>query len=64
MPFDIPSGAPISLDTAHKTIMAAVDEAKMRNWKIAVTVVDPAGNLVAHATMDSTQYGAIEVSQA
>jgi len=27
-------------------------------------VVDPAGNLVAHATMDGTQYGSVAISQA
>jgi len=63
MPFDVPYGAPINLDTAHKAIMAAVNEAKKHNWKLSITVVDPAGNLVAHATMDGTQYGSIEISQ-
>lgn len=64
MPFDVPYGTPISLDTAHKAIMAAAAEAKKHNWKFAISVVDPSGALVAHATMDGTQYGSIEVSQA
>ncbi len=63
MPFDIPYGTPINLDTAHKAIMAAAAEAKKHNWKMAITVVDPSGNLLAHATMDGTQYGSIEVAQ-
>ncbi len=64
MPFDIPYGAPIDLDNAQKAIMAAVAEAKKHNWKEAITVVGPAGQLVAHATMDNTQYASIEIAQA
>lgn len=64
MPFDIPYGTPIGLDDAHKAIIAAVNEAKKHNWKMSVSVVDPAGNLVAHATMDGTQYASIAISQA
>jgi uncharacterized protein GlcG (DUF336 family) len=64
MPFDIPYGAPISLDQANKAITAAAAEAKKHNWKMAITVVDPAGNVVAHATMDGTQYASIPIAQA
>jgi uncharacterized protein GlcG (DUF336 family) len=64
MPFDIPYGTPIALDTAQKAIMAAEAEAKKHNWKMAIAVVDPAGQLIAHATMDGTQYGSIEFAQA
>ncbi len=63
MPFDIPYGAPISMDVAHKAIAAAAAEAKKHNWKMSISVVDPAGNLVAHATMDGTQYASIAISQ-
>jgi uncharacterized protein GlcG (DUF336 family) len=63
MPFDIPYGTPIGLDLAHKGIIAAAAEAKKHNWKMSITVVDPSGNLVAHATMDGTQYGSIAISQ-
>jgi glc operon protein GlcG len=64
MPFDIPYGAPIDLDDAHKAIIAAVNEAKKHNWKMSITVVDPAGFVIAHATMDGTQYASIEISKA
>jgi glc operon protein GlcG len=64
MPFDIPYGTPISMDDAHKALMAAAAEAKKHNWKMSITVVDTAGNLVAHATMDGTQYASIVISQA
>jgi uncharacterized protein GlcG (DUF336 family) len=64
MPFDIPYGAPIGIDIAQKAIAAAAAEAKKHNWKMAISVVDPAGNLVAHATMDGTQYASIPIAQA
>ncbi|HEY3848135.1 MAG TPA: heme-binding protein [Acetobacteraceae bacterium] len=64
MPFDIPYGMSIDLDTAQKAITASINEAKKHNWKMAVTVVGPAGQLVAHATMDGTQYASIDISQA
>jgi glc operon protein GlcG len=64
MPFDIPYGTPIGMDQAHKAILAAVNEARKHNWKMSISVVDPAGSLVAHATMDGTQYGSIAISQA
>ncbi len=64
MPFDIPYGAPIAIELAQKAIAAAEAEAKKHNWKMSISVVDPAGNLVAHATMDGTQYASIAISQA
>jgi glc operon protein GlcG len=64
MPFDIPYGTPIDLDTAHKAILAAAAEAKKHNWKMAIAVVGPAGQLIAHATMDGTQYASIDIAQA
>src|SRR4051794_4471765 len=64
MPFDIPYGPPIDLTTAQKAIVAASAEAQRRNWKLAISVVGPGGDLVAHATMDGAQYGSIAVAQA
>ena len=49
---------------AQKAIWAAATEAKKHNWKMSISVVDPNGYLVAHATMDGTQYGSIAISQA
>jgi glc operon protein GlcG len=64
MPFDIPYGTPIGMDQAHTAIQAAVAEARKHNWKMAISVVDPAGNLVEHTTMDGTQYASIPIAQA
>lgn len=64
MPFDIPYGLSIGLDDAHKAVAAAAAEAKKHDWKMSITVVDPSGNLLAHATMDGTQIASIQISQA
>ena len=64
MPFDIPYGMTIDLDTAHKAITAAAAEARKHNWKMAISVVGPAGQLIAHATMDGTQNASIDIAQA
>lgn len=63
MPFDIPYGVPISLDRAEAAIQAAVAEAKKRDWKLVVSVVDSGGNLVAFQRMDGAILGSIAVSQ-
>ena len=63
MPFDVPYGAPISLERAEGAIAAALAEAKKHNWKLNVAVVDSGGNLVAFERMDGAQLASIEVSQ-
>ena len=44
--------------------MAAAAEAKKHNWKDGDRVVGPAGQLIAHATMDGTIYASIDIAQA
>jgi glc operon protein GlcG len=51
-PFDVPYGPPISLERAQAAVNAAVAEAKKRDWKMNVAVVDSGGNLVAFQRMD------------
>lgn len=63
MPFDVPYGAPISLDRAEVVITAAVAEAKKHDWKLNVSVVDSGGNLVAFQRMDGAQLASIQISQ-
>jgi|SRR5580698_1993837 glc operon protein GlcG len=63
MPFDVPYGAPISLDRAQAVIAAAIAEAKKRNWKLNVAVVDSGANLVAFQRMDGAQLASIAVSE-
>jgi glc operon protein GlcG len=63
MPFDIPYGAPISLERAEAAIAATVAEAKKRHWKLNVAVVDSGANLVAFQRMDGAQLASIAVSE-
>jgi glc operon protein GlcG len=63
MPFDIPYGTPINLETAKKAADAAFAEAKRRGWKMAITVVSPSGMLTYFEKMDDTQFISVEVSQ-
>lgn len=63
MPFDVPYGAPISLERAQVVLNTAVAEAKKRNWKMSCAVVDAGGNLVALQRMDNTQLASIQISE-
>jgi len=63
MPFDVPYGAPISLERAAAAIAAAITEAKKHDWKLNVAVVDSGGNLVAFQRMDGAQLASIQVSE-
>ncbi len=64
MPFDIPYGTSISADRATQVVAAAVAEAKKspRNWKLAVAVVDTAGDLVYFYKMDQTQAASVAIA--
>jgi len=63
MPFDVPYGAPITLDRAQIVIAAAVAEAKKHHWKLNVAVVDSGANLVAFQRMDGAQLASIAISE-
>ena len=63
MPFGTPYGPPISLDRAQSLIDAAVAEAKKRNWKMNVAVVDSGGNLVAFQRMDGAMLASIQIAE-
>ena len=63
IPFDTPYGPPISLDRAQAVIDAAVTEAKRRNWKMNVAVVDSGGNLVAFQRMDGAMLASIQIAE-
>ena len=63
MPFDVPYGLPILLDQAQAAIRAAVAEAKRRNWKMNVAVVDSGGNLVAFQRMDGAMLASIQIAE-
>ena len=63
MPFDVPYGAPISLDHAEAAMAAAIAEAGKRGWKMNVAVLDSGGNLVAFKRMDGAQLASIEIAE-
>jgi uncharacterized protein GlcG (DUF336 family) len=63
IPFDTPYGPPILLERAHAVIEAAVTEAKNRNWKMNVAVVDSGGNLVAFQRMDGAMLASIQIAE-
>jgi glc operon protein GlcG len=63
MPFDVPYGPPILLDRAQAVIIAAVAEAKKRNWKMNIAVVDSGGSLVAFQRMDGAMLASIQIAE-
>jgi glc operon protein GlcG len=63
VPFDIPYGQSISLDRAKQVMAAAEGEAKKRNWKMNVAVVDTNGDLVHFSRMEGAQIASVTVSQ-
>jgi glc operon protein GlcG len=63
VPFDIPYGAPVTLETAKKIIAAVEAEAAKHRWKLNIAVVDTNGDLIHFSRMDGSQIGSIVVSQ-
>jgi len=63
MPFDIPSGTPITLDRAQAAVAAAIAESKKRDWRMNVAVVGPSGRLIAFARMDGAQRASINIAE-
>ena len=63
VPFDIPYGAPITLETAKKLIAAVEAEAAKHKWNMNVAVVDTHGDLVHFSRMDGAQLGSVGISQ-
>jgi glc operon protein GlcG len=66
MPFDIPYGVSIGLDRAKQVMAAAEAEAKRRNWKMNIAVVDTNGELVHFSRMEGAQIasGSISIGKA
>jgi glc operon protein GlcG len=66
MPFDIPYGVSIGLERAKQVMAAAEAEAKRRNWKMNIAVVDTNGELVQFERMEGAQIasGPISVGKA
>jgi glc operon protein GlcG len=63
MPFDIPYGVSIGLERAKQVMAAAEAEAKKRNWKMNIAVVDTNGELVHFSRMEGAQIASVGISQ-
>jgi uncharacterized protein GlcG (DUF336 family) len=66
IPFDIPYGQSIGLERAKQVMAAAEAEAKRRNWKMNIAVVDTNGELVNFERMEGAQIasGTISIGKA
>jgi glc operon protein GlcG len=66
MPFDIPYGQSIGLELAKQAVAAAEAEAKKRNWKMNIAVVDTNGEPVMFERMEGAQIasGSISIGKA
>ena len=62
MPFDIPYGQSIGLERAKQVMAAAEAEAKKRNWKMNIAVVDTNGELVQFERMEGAQIASGPIS--
>ena len=57
-------GPPINNEQAKAVAGAAFAEAKKNNWRMAFTIVGPAGEPVYFEKMDGTQLASVEISRA
>jgi glc operon protein GlcG len=62
MPFDIPYGTSIGLEQAKQLMAAAEAEAKKRNWKMNIAVVDTNGELVMFERMEGAQIASVTIA--
>jgi glc operon protein GlcG len=63
IPFDIPYGVSIGLERAKQAMAAAEAEAKKRNWKMNIAVVDTNGELVHFSRMEGAPIASVNISQ-
>lgn len=65
VPFTMPYGDPINIDTAKKVAAAAAAEVTNRKWNSAfcIAVVSPSGDLVYFEKGDNCQYASVTISQ-
>jgi len=62
IPFDVPYGMSIGLERAKQVMAAAEAEAKKRNWKMNIAVVDINGEVVHFSRMEGAQIGSGSVA--
>ena len=57
-----PYGTAIDNDSARKVAAAAAAEARKNSWKMAIAIVDPAGELVYFEKLDGTQQASVNIA--
>ena len=62
MPFDIPYGMSIGLEKAKQLVAAAEAEARKRNWKMNIAVVDTNGEPVLFERMEGAQIASGDIA--
>jgi len=55
-------GPSITLDTAKQVAASAADEARKQQFRVAIAIVDTAGQLVYFEKLDDTQMASVEVA--
>ena len=65
MPNNIPYGPSITAERAAQLVQATMAAARSgaRDWKLAIAVVDPHGDLVYFYKMDDTQFGSTTIAE-
>jgi uncharacterized protein GlcG (DUF336 family) len=58
-----PYGASVTLETARKIAATSIAEANKSGFKMAIAVVDTAGDLVYFEKMDGTQVASVNIAQ-
>ena len=58
-----PYGTPIMLEQAKKAAGVAEAEARRRNLRVAIAIVEPSGDLVYFQRMDGVDYASIKIAQ-
>ena len=58
-----PYGASVNLDTARKIAAMSITEANKSGFKMAIAIVDTAGDLVYFEKMDGTQVASVNIAQ-
>jgi glc operon protein GlcG len=61
-PFDMPYGAPVSLERAEVVLGAALAEARNRGWKMVCAVADSGATLVALKRMDGGLLASVDIA--
>jgi uncharacterized protein GlcG (DUF336 family) len=56
------NGTQITAEMAKQAAAPAIAEARKNGWKMAIAIVDPAGDLVYFEKMDDTQAGSIDIA--